>query len=66
MKTILAVAITLALVAGSNALAGTATWMRNPVDGDWNNAANWLGDSPPNGPTDVATFNFSRLKDIYL
>src|SRR6185503_20900145 len=66
MKTNLTLAITLALVAASNALAGSATWLRNPLDGDWNNPANWWGEGPPNGPEDVATFNFSLLGDVFL
>src|SRR5947207_15071459 len=66
MKTILTLVITLALVAPSNAFAGSAAWKRTPADGDWNNPANWLGDGPPNGAEDVATFNFSRLTDIFL
>src|SRR3954471_18912475 len=66
MKAILTLAITLALTAAFNAYAGSASWLRNPVDGDWNNAANWLGDGPPNGASDIATLNFSRLTDLFL
>jgi autotransporter-associated beta strand protein len=65
MKTILILAIALALTA-FDTFAGSAAWKRNPVDGDWNNAANWVGDGPPNGPSDIATFNYSRLTDLFL
>ena len=66
MKTILTLAITVALVAAPTAFSGSAAWKRTPADGDWNNAANWLGDGPPNGPSDIATFNFSRLTNLSL
>lgn len=66
MKTILTMAITLALGTASDAFAGSAAWKRTPTDGDWNNPGNWLGDGPPNGAGDVATFNFSRLTDLFL
>src|SRR3954463_7593694 len=66
MKSSLAIAITLGFVVASNAFAGSAAWKRTPTDGDWNNPANWLGDGPPNGPSEIATFNFSRLTDLFL
>jgi hypothetical protein len=37
--------------------AGSATWSANPLNGDWNNPANWIPQTVPNGPSDVATFS---------
>ena len=66
MKIILTLAIALTLTAAADAFGGSAAWKRTPADGDWNNPANWLGDGPPNGASDVATFNFSRVTDLFL
>jgi autotransporter-associated beta strand protein len=46
--------------------AGSATWTLNPISGDWNTAANWTPATVPNGPTDVATFQFSNETSITL
>jgi len=37
------------------AQAGSATWKLDPVDGDWENPANWEEGTVPNGPDDIAT-----------
>ena len=37
------------------AQAGSATWKLDPVDGDWENPANWEEGMVPNGPDDIAT-----------
>jgi autotransporter-associated beta strand protein len=46
------------------ALAGSATWNLNPTSGDWNTAANWMPNTVPNGPDDIATFAASSQTDI--
>jgi len=66
MKIILTLVIALTLTAAADVFADSAAWKRTPADGDWNNPANWLGDGPPNGASDVATFNFSRVTDLFL
>src|SRR5450432_1958168 len=48
------------------AYAGSATWNLNPTSGDWNTAGNWMPNTVPNSPTDVATFNVSNTTDISL
>src|SRR5947208_13040183 len=45
-------------------LAGSATWATNPINGDWNTAANWTPETVPNSETDVATFGQSNVTDI--
>jgi autotransporter-associated beta strand protein len=48
-----------------NLQAGSATWSLTPQSGDWYNAANWVPETVPNGPNDVATFDgFSSILDI--
>jgi autotransporter-associated beta strand protein len=46
--------------------ADSATWRLNPVTGDWNTAANWMPNTVPNGPTDVATFDVSNQTNVSL
>jgi autotransporter-associated beta strand protein len=46
------------------ALAGSATWARNPTTGDWNTAANWRPQTVPNSTTDIATFGASNVTDV--
>src|SRR5215510_10300591 len=48
---------TLVLGALNTLYAGSATWSTNPVNDDWNNPANWIPHTVPNGPSDVATFS---------
>src|SRR3954463_9113377 len=45
-------------------LAGSATWARNPISGDWNTAANWRPQRVPNATTDIATFGASNVTDV--
>jgi autotransporter-associated beta strand protein len=54
------------LVAFQAALAGSATWQLNPVNSDWNTAANWTPPTVPNGATDIATFDVSNQTTINL
>jgi autotransporter-associated beta strand protein len=48
------------------AYGGSATWSANPVNGDWNNAANWSPNTVPNGPNDIATFEASNKTDVTI
>ena len=36
--------------------ADSATWSTNPATGNWNTATNWMPNTVPNGPGNVATF----------
>ena len=49
-----------------HAKAGSATWNLNPTSGDWNTAANWVPNTVPNAPDDIATFGVSNLTGISL
>ena len=46
--------------------ASTATWLDNPVSGDWNNPINWTTGGPPNGPADTASFAASNETAVSL
>ncbi|MGI9088908.1 MAG: beta strand repeat-containing protein [Chthoniobacterales bacterium] len=46
--------------------AASATWKPTPLDGGWNNNANWTPGSAPNGSSDTATFDFSNLTSVFL
>ena len=59
-----AIILTLGLGALRAAYADSATWNLSPVDGNWNNAANWTPATVPNGPSDTATFAASNLTAI--
>jgi autotransporter-associated beta strand protein len=48
------------------AQAGSATWVLDPISGDWNTAANWTPMGVPNGPTDTATFGLSNTTDVSI
>jgi hypothetical protein len=54
------------VVLTTTAYAGSATWNLNPINGDWNNAANWTPATVPNGPDDVATFTGSNTTIVSL
>src|SRR6266705_6667197 len=56
----------LSLAAQRHCLAGSATWSTNPSSGDWNTAANWMPNTVPNGPGDIATFGTSNLTDLSI
>ena len=58
--------LTLLLATGSSSFAGSASWLANPVSGDWNTAGNWNAGGPPNGPADTATFAFSSITGVSL
>jgi autotransporter-associated beta strand protein len=46
--------------------AGSASWQLNPTSGDWNTAANWMPNTVPNGPSDIATFDVSNTTGVSL
>src|SRR5437867_2678344 len=52
--------LTLLLATASSCFAGSATWKASPANTDWNTAANWVANGPPNGPADTATFATSN------
>jgi autotransporter-associated beta strand protein len=46
--------------------AGSATWKPDPISRDWNTARNWTPMTVPNGRSDIATFRFSTLTDLFV
>ncbi len=68
-RTIITQALLLPLILclnASGAMAGSATWSADPVSSDWTDPSNWLPETVPNGPTDVASFGASDLTDVSL
>ena len=53
-------------VAAATLQAGSATWTLDPINDDWNTAANWIPETVPNGSADVATFAGSNTTDVSL
>ena len=66
MKTLnlIIAAALLLLAAQRQSLAGSATWATNPINGDWNTAANWTPQTVPNSSSDTATFATSNQTQI--
>src|SRR5260370_24916741 len=64
-RTLLMAAATLLLLFsdGNNALADSGTWILNPINDDWNTAANWSSNTVP-GAEDTATFGVSNQTSI--
>ena len=58
MKTKLLIFLTMTLTL--DAYAGSATWLLNAGDGNWNDASHWIPATVPNGPDDIATFDVSN------
>ncbi len=48
------------------ARAGSAVWSDIPATSDWNTSANWLPQTVPDGKVDVATFDRSFVRDVFL
>ncbi len=44
--------------------AGSATWQLDPAGNDWNAASNWMPNTVPNGPGEIATFEVSDQTDV--
>src|SRR5438067_414619 len=62
-----AVAILLFLLSiTSSSFADSATWKTSPATGNWNHAANWMGSTIPDGPSETATFAFSNTTGVFL
>ena len=54
------------LAAQMRSYGGSATWGTNALTGDWNAAANWMPNTVPNGPSDVATFGTSNITKVSI
>jgi hypothetical protein len=54
------------LLAPQAARSDSATWALNPATGDWNTATNWMPNTVPNGPSDIASFDVSNTTAISL
>jgi autotransporter-associated beta strand protein len=54
------------LLSATLARAGSATWVSNPINGNWNTASNWSPQTVPNGPFDTATFTTSSNPNLTL
>jgi hypothetical protein len=46
--------------------AGSATWSTDPATGDWNTATNWIPNTVPDSPSDVATFGASNATAVSI
>ena len=68
MKRIVTIAVSTIAVAGIAQLvpAASATWKTNPINNSWNTANNWIPNTVPDGPADVATFNTSSITSVVL
>ncbi|HEY2799603.1 MAG TPA: autotransporter-associated beta strand repeat-containing protein [Chthoniobacterales bacterium] len=62
---LLAVTCALFLISAS-ALAGDATWLADPTNGDWNTAGNWMPKTVPNGAGQTATFAMSNQTSLTI
>src|SRR5947208_10553591 len=54
------------LCLASTATAGSATWKQNATSGDWNDPANWIPGTVPNGASDTATFHASNNTSVSI
>jgi autotransporter-associated beta strand protein len=52
--------------AQQHSLAGSATWSQTPANNNWNMAGNWVPNTVPNGPSDVATFAPSEKTEVTI
>lgn len=48
------------------AQAGSATWLQNPTNQDWNEPSNWAPATVPHDPADIATFATSNLTSVLI
>ncbi len=58
--------VLVSLLLATSAQAGSATWSASPASGDWNTAANWMPNTVPNSPTDIATFATATVTQVSL
>ena len=56
----------LMVCAATQALAGSASWLANPANGNWSNTSNWSSATVPNSSSDVATFGTSSVRSLSL
>ena len=61
-----AVTAALMLLGAAHLRAGSATWLQNPVNSNWNSPSNWTAGGPPNGPMDTATLGTSTNDTLSL
>ena len=61
-----AIILTLALSVLNAVYADSASWSASPISNDWNTAANWMPNTVPNGPDDVATFGLSHHTGVFV
>ena len=60
------IAATALLLSAQISLASNATWLSSPQDSAWENANNWTPGGPPNGPSDIATFDQSSQTGVNI
>jgi autotransporter-associated beta strand protein len=48
------------------AQAGSATWLQNPTNHNWNEPSNWAPATVPHDPADIATFATSNLTSVLI
>ena len=46
--------------------AGSATWLQNPTNHNWNEPSNWAPATVPHDPTDIATFATSNQTSVMI
>ena len=61
-----AIILTLAFGALSAIHADSATWSMSPISNDWSTAENWMPNTVPNGPDDIATFGLSHHPGVFI
>src|SRR5690348_2693172 len=66
MKRLFPVICVVSCLIAAHSFAGSATWSANPVNSDWNTAANWIPATVPNGPADIATFDQSNITAVSI
>ncbi len=62
---VIAAALLSSLAAQQHCVADSATWSINPSSADWNTATNWVPNTVPNGPSDIATFGTSNVTNLF-
>ena len=59
IRTTLLLAVLPLFCAALPAAGGSATWLQNAPNSNWNNASNWTAGGPPTGTMETATFGVS-------
>jgi hypothetical protein len=60
------IAVTVLMLSAQISLAASATWLSTPEDSAWENPSNWTPGGPPNGPSDIATFDRSSQTGVNI